>query len=263
MNAIAWVAGVDHDEELHLGRWALAGGIVVAAHVGLVAAYMFFAPQPELAGAASPPILVDFAPEAAAPESEADLAPGEASTESEEKPLPEVKQEVVEEPIVEVPPTETPDPEIVIPPKKEEVVEKKEEPTPKPPEPVKEKPVEKKVKSVKLQQSAPKTPRRARTAVAPNPGSAGSSNALPDYRSLISAHINRFKRPASGSGTAVISFVVNRNGHVSSISLARSSGNPAADAEARATIARAQPMPAFPAAMTQSSMFFTQAIRFN
>lgn len=262
MNAIAWVAGVDPDEELHLGRWALAGGIVVAAHVGLVAAYMFFAPQPELAGAASPPILVDFAPEAAAPESEDDLAPGKPTPESEEQPLPEVKQEVVEE-IVEVPPTETPDPEIVIPPKKEEVVEKKEEPTPKPPEPVKEKPVEVKKKSVQSQQSAPKTPRRARSAVAPNPGSAGSSNALPDYRSLISAHINRFKRPASGTGTAVISFVVNRNGHVSSISLARSSGNPAADAEARATIARAQPMPAFPAAITQSSMSFTQAIRFN
>lgn len=263
MNAIAWVAGADHDEELHLGRWAIAGGIVVAVHAGLIAAYMFLGQQPELAGAASPPVLIDFAPEAAAPETEADLAPGEESVESQEQPMPEVKQEVAEEPIIEVPPTETPDPEIVIPPKKEEVVEKKEEPTPKPPEPVKEKPLEKKVKSVKRQQSAPKTRRRARNAVAPNPGSAGSSSALPNYKSLISAHINRFKRPTSGSGTAVVSFVVDRSGRVVSRSLARSSGNSAADAEAMATIARAAPMPAFPAAVTQSRLAFTQAIRFN
>jgi protein TonB len=222
---------------------------------------MYLGPRDELSGTASPPVLIDFAPEAAAPETENDLAPGEESMESEEEPLPEVKQEVVEEPIVEVPPTQTPDPEIVIPPKKEEVVEKKEEPTPKPPEPVKEKPVEKSKKSIKQQFSSPKTEKRARSAVAPNPGTAGSSSALPNYKSLISAHINRFKRPASGSGTAVVSFVVDRSGRVVSRSLARSSGNPTVDAEAMATIGRAAP--AFPAAVTQSSLAFTQAIRFN
>lgn len=263
MSVIAWAADVDPDEELHLGRWALAGGIVVAVYACLVAAYIFLAPAPELAGAPTPPILVDFAPEMAAPETDVDLPPGEEAVESQETPVPEVKQEVVEEPILEVPPTETPDPEIVIPLKKEEVVEKKEEPAPKPPEPVKEKPVEIKKKSVQQQASAPKTQKRAPKAVAPNPGAVGSTSGLSDYRGMISAHINRFKRPSSGSGTAVVSFVVSRNGHVSSISLARSSGNPTLDAEARATIVRAQPMPAFPAAMTQSSMFFSQAIRFN
>ena len=263
MTAIEWIGDVDHDEDLHLRRWFVAGAIIVSAYAGLVAAYIYLAPPEELAGAASPPVLIDFAPEAAAPETENDLAPGEESVESQEQPMPEVKQEVAEDPILEVPPTETPDPEIVIPPKKEEVVEKKEEPTPKPPEPVKEKPVEKTKKSVQRQQSSPKTKRRARSAVAPNPGSAGSTNALPNYKSLISAHINRFKRPASGSGTAVVSFVVDRSGRVVSRRLARSSGNSAADAEAMATIARAAPMPAFPAAVTQSRLAFTQAIRFN
>lgn len=263
MNVIAWAADADHDEELHLGRWMIAGGIVVTVYAGLVAAYMFLAPKPELAGSASPPILIDFAPEAAAPETQNDLAPGEESVESQEQPMPEVKQEVVEEPILEVPPTETPEPEIIIPPKKEEVVEKKEEPTPKPPEPVKEKPVEVRKKSVQNQASAPRTPKRARAPVAPNPGAIGFSNALPDYKSLISAHINRFKRPAAGSGVAVVSFVVDRSGRVVSRSLARSSGNSAADAEAMATIARAAPMPAFPAAVTQSRLSFSQAIRFN
>ena len=262
MTAIASVEAVDHDEDLHLRRWFVAGAIVVGVHAGLVAAYMYLAPAEELAGSASPPILVDLAPEAVAPESEADLAPGEESKESEEQPLPEVKPQAVEEPVIEVPQTDTPDPEIVIPLKKEEVVEKKEEPTPKPPKPV-EKPVEKSEKSEKRQQSAPKTPRRSRTIAAPNPGSAGSSSALPNYRSMISAHINRFKRPTSGSGTAVVSFVVDRSGRVVSRSLARSSGNSAADAEAMATIARAAPMPAFPAAVTQPRLAFTQAIRFN
>ena len=262
MTAISSIGAIDHDEDLHLRRWFVAGLIVAGVHAGLVGAYMYLAPPEELSGFTSPPILVDFAPEAAAPESEADLAPGEESQESEEQPVPEVKQEVVEEPIIEVPQTETPEPEIVIPPKKEEVVEKKEEPTPKPPIPVK-KPVEKREKSKKQQQSAPKVQRRSRRIAAPNPGSAGSSSALPNYKSLISAHINRFKRPASNSGTAVVSFVVDRSGRVLSRRLARSSGNSAADAEAMATIARAAPMPAFPAAVTQSRLAFTQAIRFN
>lgn len=262
MNAVAWVADVDHDEDLHLGRWAIAGGIVVAAHAGLIAAYLLLGPQAELAGTDSPPVLIDFAPEAAAPETENDLAPGEETVESEEKPLPEVKQEVVEEPIVEVPPTETPEPEIVIPPKKEEVVEKKEEPTPKPPEPVKEKPVEKTEKSVQRQQSAPKTQKRARSSVAPNPGIQGSAKALRDYKSSLIAHLQRFKRmPQGGTGVATVSFTVNRSGHVTSRSLLRSSGNASVDAEAMAMVARAQPMPAFPAAMAQSQLSFTVPFR--
>lgn len=262
MNAVAWIAAVDHDEDLHLGRWLIAGSIVVAVHAGLVAAYMFFAPNADLAGTASPPVLIDFQPDAAAPETQDDLAPGPETAESEPEPVPEVKQEVAEEPIIEVPPTQTPDPEIIIPPKKEEVVEKKEEPAPKPPEPVK-KPVEKQVKSVARPTSNPKVERRARAAVAPNPGSAGSTNAVPNYRSLISAHLQRFKRPAAGEGTAVVSFTVDRSGRVVARNLARSSGSSTLDAEALAMIARAQPMPAFPAAIAQQRLSFTQAIRFR
>lgn len=252
----------EDDDGLHLGRWALAGAIVVATHAALIAGYMFLAPESDVAGAASPPLLIDFAPEAAAPESQDDLAPGEEAQESEEKPEPEVKQEVAEEPIVEVPPTDTPEPDIVIPQKKE-VAEKEEEPKPKPPEPVKEKPVKESKKSTAQQQAAPKTPKRAARMVAPNPGSASSNQAKATYASMLSAHINRFKKPASGSGTAVVSFVVDRSGRVTSRRLARSSGNSAVDAEAMATIARAAPMPAFPAAVTQTSLFFSQAIRFN
>ena len=261
MSVTAWTGIVDDDQDLHLRRWIAAGAIVVAAHACLVAAYMYVAPQEELAGAASPPILVDLAPEAAAPESEADLAPGEESKESEEQPVPEVKQQVVEEPIIEVPQTETPEPEIVIPPKKEEVVEKKEEPTPKPPKPVEKKPIERSEKSVNQHQSAPKTPRRARTITAPNAGNAGS--ALPTYKGLISAHLQRFKRPGSGNGLVVVTFTVARSGRVLSRSVARSSGSSVVDREALALIARAQPMPAFPAAMTEQSMVFTLGIRFN
>ncbi len=259
MNTTAWTGGiVDHDEGLHLRRWFIAGTIVVLTYSGLAAAYVYLGPKPEPAGAASPPILIDFAPEAAAPETEADLAPGEESAESQEQPLPEVKQAATEEPVIEVPQTETPEPEIVIPPKKEEVVEKQEEPTPKPPEPVKEKPVERSVKSVKREQSAPKVEKRARSAVAPNPGSQSSVTALREYRSLLIAHLQRFKRvPKGGTGTALVGFTVSRNGHIVSRSLLRSSGNASVDAEAMSMIARAQPMPAFPAAMTQAQIYFS------
>ena len=245
-------------------RWGIAGAVVVGAHAALVAAAMIFTPPDLPAGASSPPILIDFSPEAAAPESEADLAPGPESAESQEASEPEAPQEVAEEPVMEVPPAPVPKPEVALPEKKE-VVEKQEEPMPDPPPLPTKKPEKRQVQSVARPTSNPKLAKRSRAVAAPNPGSAASRTAIPQYRNILSAHLQRFKRPPAGggSGTAVVTFTVDRNGRVVSRSLARSSGSRNLDAEALAMIARAQPMPPFPAAITQTRLAFTQAIRFN
>lgn len=262
MNAIAWVAGLDPDEELHLGRWVAAVLFVLAAHAALVAAYMYVAPEAGITGADVPALMIDFAPEAAAPETEADLAPGPETFDSQATLQPEVTQQAAEEPVVEVPPAPAPDPDLVIPPKKEVVEEKQEVPQPKPPEPV-EKPVQQQVESRKQPTSNPKAEKRAQKPVAPRAGTTAARNAMANYASTLSAHLNRFKRPAKGQGTVVVSFTVERSGRVTARSIVRSSGSSAVDDEAMAMIVRAQPMPPFPAAVPLQRESFVQTIRFR
>jgi len=264
MNAIAWVGDLDHDEERHIGRWVGAIGFVLASHAALVAAYLYVAPAAGISGADVPAVMIEFAPEAAAPETKADLAPGPETFDSQATLQPEVTQQAAEEPIFELPPVPAPDPDIVIPPKKELVEEKPQEvlPQPKPPEPV-ETPVQQQVQSVKQPTSNPKTEKRAEKPVAPRAGTTAARRAMANYASILSAHLQRFKRPAKGRGTAVVNFRVNRNGRVIARSIARSSGSSTVDAEAIALIERAQPMPPFPAAVTQNEESFIQAIRFR
>jgi protein TonB len=260
--AIAWIAGLDHDEDLHLGRWIAAVIVVLVAHAGIAAGYMLFKPEDGITGADVPALMVEFAPEAAAPETESDLAPGPETFDSQATLQPEVKQQVAEDPVIEVPQVPVPDPDIVLPPKKEEVAEKQETPQPKPPEPVEEQ-VQQQAQSVKQPTSSPKVEKRAEKPVAPRAGTTAARNAMANYASTLSAHLQRFKRPAKGRGTVVVSFTVNRGGKVMSRSITRSSGSSAVDDEALAMIARAQPMPPFPAAITQDQESFVQAIRFR
>ncbi len=77
----------------------------------------------------------------------------------------------------------------------------------------------------------------------------GSSRETRDWASRVSAHLARNKRYpadalASGiGGTASIAFTIDSNGHVTSVRLARSSGNASLDRESRDLVRRASPFP--------------------
>jgi protein TonB len=263
MNAASWVFDPDQDHELHIGRWAAAILFVLGAHAVLVAAYLYVAPQSGITGADVPVVMVEFAPEAAAPESEADLAPGPETFDSQATQQPQIQQQAAEEPVIDLPPVPAPDPDIVIPPK-QEVVEEKKEDAPQPTQQTTvEQPSAQQVESVRQLTSNPKTEKRAEKAVAPRAGTTAARQAMVNYASTLSAHLQRFKRPAKGRGTVVVTFTVNRSGKVVASSITKSSGSPAVDAEALAMIERAQPMPSFPPAITQSEEIFVQAIRFR
>jgi protein TonB len=223
-------------------RWGLAGSIVLAAHIGIAASYLILR-DPDVGGMPEAPIMiVELAPLPVAPASDVDIAVGpqmqEQLTPPEPAPQVEPEQPKIEKPVVAMPE----------PPKVEPKAERK------PPAP--------------RTSAAPRTLNHtANVPAAPAPGSA---NAFPpSWISLLFSHLLRYRQyPSSAQaahqeGVVTLAFTMDRNGHVLSRHIARSSGVPALDAEALAMIERAQPLPSFPADMSAATRSFTAPIKFT
>lgn len=80
------------------------------------------------------------------------------------------------------------------------------------------------------------------------PSSASSGASVSSWRGAVVAHLNSFKpaAPDNTTGTARVSFSVDRNGRVLSATLSGSSGDATLDAAAVAMVRRASPVPAPP-----------------
>lgn len=275
-------------ERTGAARWSMSALAIVAFHAALIAAGMAWYAHAPPPGVSVPAIMVDLAPASSAPEpQQQDIAPGPEMQQADDAatPPPEpLQQQAVQEPIPATPPQLKPD--VVAPP------EQKVAPQPPPPEPAKPepaqvtpepkpapvnkpKPVHREVKKPAEQppaprtSAAPKADKRAELAAAARAGAAATAvAALPAYKEMLAAHLQRFKqypsaaKAAGEQGTATVTFTVNRAGRVLSSRLAGSSGHPALDAETMSMLQRAQPLPAFPPDMPQASMSFTVPIRF-
>jgi periplasmic protein TonB len=267
----------DMSDQAVVRRWGGSAFAIVAAHAVLIALAVNWATQRPVPGVSLPVIMIDMAPASSAPQpTQMDLAPGPVMQQADASPPPETaQQEVVQEQIAPTPPQESP--EVVAPP------EQQTEPTPPKPEPAKVEPEKKptpvKPKVVRAEAKkpsdappAPRTtasPKAERQAPAASAASAGASAAaLASYRQKVAAHLQRFKqyppaaKAAGQQGTARVSFTLSRTGAVLSASLGGSSGHPALDAETLAMVRRAQPFPAFPADVKQSSMSFSAPVAF-
>lgn len=271
----------DTADRAGVARWSVSALAIVVAHGALIAAGMAWVASAPPPGTMVPAIMVDLAPATSAPEpQQQDIAPGPEMQQAEEQaaPPPEpLERQVIQEQIPATPPQLKP--EVVAPPEqKPEPTPPKPEPakvTPEPkPEPAKPKPVHREVRKpsehppAPRTSAAPKADRRAELAAAARAGAAATAAALPAYRDLLAAHLQRYKQYPSGAkaageqGTAMLTFTVSRSGRVLSSRLARSSGHAALDAETMAMIQRAQPLPAFPHDLPQASMNFTVPVRF-
>jgi protein TonB len=110
----------------------------------------------------------------------------------------------------------------------------------------------------------PPTP-ETRTAA---PTVAAAPRVDPSWQALLVKHLQRFKNYPSGArerkeeGEVLLAFIIDRNGHVLSRHIVKGSGHPDLDNEALALVERAQPLPAFPASMTQAQLPFTAPIVF-
>jgi protein TonB len=86
---------------------------------------------------------------------------------------------------------------------------------------------------------------------------------------LVTRRLEQFKRYPARSrdhgdeGVVMLSFVVDRTGHVLSHQIVQGSGHPDLDAEASAMIERAQPLPSFPASMPEDQLDLTVPVRFS
>lgn len=147
------------------------------------------------------------------------------------------------------------------------------QPTPKQAEPEQPKPVEQPVASqppppkeepteTPREQSKPTPPR---VAASQSGVGVGSSREVRNWASLVSAHLARNKRyPADAlargiGGTASVAFTLDAGGRVTSVRLARSSGNASLDRESQDLVRRASPFPAPP----QGKASITVPVNFN
>ena len=99
--------------------------------------------------------------------------------------------------------------------------------------------------------------------------SAASSSAVPGWRSELIGRLQRSKhypdtaRERDEQGVAAVTFVMDRNGHVLSATLVRSSGSQALDDEAVALVRRAEPLPPMPAELAGNTIKLTLPVTFS
>jgi periplasmic protein TonB len=197
-------------------------------------------------------VLVELAPAPAAPDTEQmDVAPAPEEM-VEQKPTPTEVEKQPDQPKVEDPPPPEVSASVALPVERPPVKEEEER---KAPSPITTAPAQAKSKSD--------------TAASPGIGANGTRVIAPAWRDRLVEHLQHYKRyPGEArarheEGVVLLSFSVDRDGHVIEHHIVNSSGHPDLDAEVMDMIERAQPLPAFPASMTQARLDLTVPIRFS
>jgi periplasmic protein TonB len=229
---------IDDDDPQAWRRWTLAAAVVVCAYALIVGGYLLWHPEPDQFGDNSPVISLELEPiDSVADSRQVDMAPA--------------PEEMIEQKAVPTPPTPTP------------VQPKVEEPPPPEPTPSELTLQEQKPPPQKVEEQAPPAP------VTAAPVRGGAPQVAPSWQTLLIRKLQQAKRYPSEArargeqGVALLTFSVDRAGHVLTRRIVRSTGHPDLDNEAMELVARAQPLPAFPPSMTQAQLNLTVPIRFS
>jgi protein TonB len=255
--------GFDRSTTREVVRWVISGALILALHGGAAAVIHSWS-EPMPAGAPQDAILLDLSPSSGAPPvPQSDVAPDVVDQQfQEERPEPDPVKEVEKEELQ--PPQKmaevTPEP-----PPPEPPMQKAEVSLP-PPTLPKPQPKPKKKQVAALDKRRTSNDAVAERPAAASPGMAGAAKAT--YNQLIVAHLNRHKNYPSTArsnrveGTVMLSFTLDRGGHVTGSHIARGSGSSELDREALDMLKRAQPFPAPPAVLTDSRFPFTAPMRY-
>ena len=225
----------EEDSPRDLMRWVVAAAFVVVIHASAVGYFLTWHQQEDIGGDTDV-MTVELAPINSTPDAVArDVAPA-PETMVEAKPQPELQKEKPrEETKIEQPPDEAPS---LVP-----------TPVVKPPE--------------KVENSPPPAPRTAQQV------KGGAPHIEANWETSLVRQIQRYKRYPPGAqsrneqGVVLLSFSLDRTGHVLAHSIAKSSGYADLDNEVMAMIMRAEPLPPFPETMPQPRLDLTVPIRFS
>ncbi len=169
---------------------------------------------------------------------------------------------------------------------KTKIVEKPAPPVPKKPATVKAVAAEPAPQSASPSETAAPEPSTAPPAVAGAGGRAGTANATesgssnnrsgggrpgaaPDYYARLQAWLEQHKtypdraRRRRQEGTALLSFILARNGHVSDVRIVQSTGYSLLDDEVTAMVSRANPLPPIPDDIPESVLKLVVPVAFN
>jgi protein TonB len=219
-------------------RWSACFAAILALHVAGLWLALTFAPATEPFSAGPPPVaMIELAPVVAPPVA-APAPPPEPMP-----PPPPLEQTAppTPAPVVPVPLPSKPKPQRRPPPRHEP------QPLATPAPPV----------------EAPPTPAPPAQAIAPRP-----SNAVPNWQSALLARLERYKRYPSlaqsrhQQGVAQLRFTMDRQGHVLSAQIAKSSGYESLDDETLALVHRAEPLPPPPAEVPGETLSLTVPVQF-
>lgn len=256
-------------------RLAVAAGVILIAHTAAVYAMLHWRAQAAVPFEAAA-VMIDLAPMPTSAADKSEVAPGPQMMQSLAEPTPEapdIPEEIAPppEPMVEemveklpeLPPTEAKS-EVVLPEPQPEKKEKpKEKPKPKPVQKPKPDARETRRQRAEATSAAPRSDAPAdRTTAAPSAGfSASNSRAVADWHSRVKARFAAQKRTPPSSGMPSILMRVGASGQLLSVSLTRSSGVPALDAEALAMARRGAPYPPAPPGVAGGN--FPLSVRFT
>jgi periplasmic protein TonB len=240
-----------------LVRWSACAAVAVTAH-GLLAAAVLARPD-EVLDPGSPVVMVELAPIAAAPsQTQSDQPPApQIQTESEQRVREDVEQKE-KPPEEQVEQTPAPNPEVTLPQR-----------VPDPPKQEQEAKVEQRAQE-EIHAAAPQSaPVTAALPAAPAPGhnDERTAVAMATWERELSTRLEAIKRYPRGArgekGIAQVAFRIDRNGHVLSSRIIQSSGSALLDADALATLKRADPLPAPPSGISDDMLTIKTAIRYK
>jgi periplasmic protein TonB len=255
----------DLEQPRHLSRpiWILAALGAVALHVGGIAAALKSMQPDDDIDLGAPAIEIGV--ELAAPHLDANDLPVGPDTEATAASPAVVEQKAVIErsDLPKAAPTETDDPDRVVAPNET----KKPDDDPKIPTvqtSASTESIATEQTAVPIVQSAPVSAQ----SVAPVAGIGTSARRdRVTWQKQLAAHLNKYKRYPSERimqhAEVVVSFVLDRVGHVVSTRIVKGSGDPAFDAAAKAMLQRADPVPPPPPLVADEGLSFTLPVIFH
>jgi protein TonB len=254
-------------------RWTAAIMLVTGMHIGGGALALMTWKGGEVPEESAGSVAIELAPMAvASPVDSLDLAHGPLVQEA--APTAQAATETVEEVEKELPKVDAsplaPEPEVVLPISKPVEEEKKADEQGQ--ESLPEQQNRQQAASVPLTTAPPRvaSTKTAATTAGPVPGtSAIPSSVRASWQKALIRHLNRFKRyPESArsrgiQGVVEVEFTIDREGRVVALRVTQSSGSPTLDAEALATLRRANPLPAPPVQAAEAALDLALPIHFR